>query len=120
MRQLTPRRVWVPLLGTFVALLACAAHAVEARFQAVADGVYANVGATGPRSAANEALNANVGLVVTAAGAMLIDGDATFQSARQIHAAVKSFNAAPYLRLLNAAELMPGNASRTYLEIERE
>ena len=35
-------------------------------------------------------------------------------------AAIRSFNTAPYLRLLNAAELMPGNASRTYLEIERE
>ena len=35
-------------------------------------------------------------------------------------AAVKSFNAAPFMRLLNAAELMPGNASRTYLELERE
>lgn len=34
--------------------------------------------------------------------------------------AVKTFDAKPYLRLLNAAELMPGNASRTYLELERE
>jgi glyoxylase-like metal-dependent hydrolase (beta-lactamase superfamily II) len=37
-----------------------------------------------------------------------------------VSAAVKTFNAAPFMRLLNAAELMPGNASRTYLEIERE
>jgi len=37
-----------------------------------------------------------------------------------VSAAVKSFDAAPFLRLLNAAELMPGNASRTYLELERE
>ncbi len=37
-----------------------------------------------------------------------------------ISAAVKSFDAAPFMRLLNAAELMPGNASRTYLELERE
>ena len=37
-----------------------------------------------------------------------------------VSAAVKSFDAAPFMRLLNAAELMPGNASRTYLEIERE
>jgi hypothetical protein len=35
-------------------------------------------------------------------------------------AAVKSFNAQPYMRLLNAAELLPGNASRVYLELERE
>jgi glyoxylase-like metal-dependent hydrolase (beta-lactamase superfamily II) len=37
-----------------------------------------------------------------------------------VSAAVKSFDAAPFMRLLNAAELMPGNASRTYLEMERE
>jgi hypothetical protein len=35
-------------------------------------------------------------------------------------AAVKSFDARPFLRLANAAELMPGNASRVYLEMERE
>lgn len=35
-------------------------------------------------------------------------------------AAVKSFNTGPYMRLRNAADLMPGNASRTYLELERE
>jgi glyoxylase-like metal-dependent hydrolase (beta-lactamase superfamily II) len=34
--------------------------------------------------------------------------------------AVKGFDAGPFMRLLNAAELMPGNASRTYLERERE
>ena len=34
--------------------------------------------------------------------------------------AVKSFDARPFMRLLNAAELMPGNASRTYLELELE
>ena len=37
-----------------------------------------------------------------------------------VSAAVKSFDGRPYLRLLNASELMPGNASRTYLEMERE
>jgi hypothetical protein len=37
-----------------------------------------------------------------------------------VSAAVKSFNDQAFMRLLNASELMPGNASRTYLEIERE
>ena len=37
-----------------------------------------------------------------------------------VSAAVKSFNTAPFIRLLNAADLMPGNGSRTYLELERE
>lgn len=31
-----------------------------------------------------------------------------------------SFDAKPFLHLSNAAELNPGNASRTYLEVERE
>ena len=34
--------------------------------------------------------------------------------------AVKSFDAAPFMNLQNAPELMPGNANRTYLELERE
>ena len=37
-----------------------------------------------------------------------------------IGAAVKSFDGRRYSHLLNAAELMPGNANRTYLELERE
>src|SRR5690606_26062532 len=35
-------------------------------------------------------------------------------------AAIKAFDARPWMGLLNAAELHPGNASRTYLELERE
>lgn len=31
-----------------------------------------------------------------------------------------TFDARPFMRLLNAAELIPGNASRIYLELERE
>jgi glyoxylase-like metal-dependent hydrolase (beta-lactamase superfamily II) len=34
--------------------------------------------------------------------------------------AIKTFDSSLYMRLLNAAELNPGNASRTYLELERE
>lgn len=34
--------------------------------------------------------------------------------------AVRSFDAKPCMRLLNAAELLPGNANRAYLELERE
>ncbi len=34
--------------------------------------------------------------------------------------AVRSFDMSPYARLLNAAELHPGNANRVYLELERE
>jgi len=34
--------------------------------------------------------------------------------------AVESFDARPFLHLSNAAEQNPGNASRTYLDVERE
>jgi hypothetical protein len=34
--------------------------------------------------------------------------------------AIKSFDSKPFMRLLNSADLMPGNASRSYLELERE
>ena len=37
-----------------------------------------------------------------------------------IGAAIKTFDAQPWGALLNAAQLHPGNASRTYLELERE
>lgn len=33
--------------------------------------------------------------------------------------AIRGFDARPFAHLLNATELMPGNASRVYLEIER-
>lgn len=34
--------------------------------------------------------------------------------------AVRSFDATPFLRPANAAELNPGNANRTCLEVEQE
>ena len=50
--------------------LAWAAQAVEVSFQPVAPNVYAHVGDTEGRTYENEALNANIGLVVTPAGAL--------------------------------------------------
>ena len=63
--------------------------AVVLNFQPVAPGIYAHIGETGARSVENEGLNANLGLVLTPAGAVLIDSGATAQSAAQIDAAVK-------------------------------
>ena len=71
------------------------------RFQRVADGVYAHIGDKGARSAENEGLNANIGLVVTPVGAVLIDSGATFQSARQIHDAVKAVTPRPVKWVFN-------------------
>lgn len=95
---MVPIRAVVAIAGL---LLFARAEALEVRFAPVADGVYAYIGDTGPRSAGNEGLNANLGLVVTTAGAVLIDSGATFQSARQIHEAVKKVTAQPLKWVVN-------------------
>ena len=87
-----------------VALLTAAgfsASALEVRFRPVADGVYAHIGDTGARSIDNEGLNANIGLVVPPAGAVLIDSGATFQSARQIFEAVAKVTSQPLKWVIN-------------------
>jgi glyoxylase-like metal-dependent hydrolase (beta-lactamase superfamily II) len=65
------------------------AQAVEVSFKPVAPGVYAFIGETEGRSYGNEGLNANIGLVTTNAGAVLIDSGASFEGARQIADAAK-------------------------------
>jgi len=81
--------------------LAGPALAAEARFEPVADGVYAFVGDLGARTEGNEGLNANLGLVVTGSGAVLIDSGATFQGARQIHEAVRRVTSRPVRWVIN-------------------
>jgi glyoxylase-like metal-dependent hydrolase (beta-lactamase superfamily II) len=95
------RRNAALLLGAALAWTAGPAQAVEVRFQRVAEGVYAHVGDKGARTAENEGLNANIGLVVTPAGAVLIDSGATLQSARQIHDAVKALTPQPLKWVIN-------------------
>lgn len=82
-------------------LVATAAHAVEVRFERIADGVYAFIGETGARTATNEGLNANLGLVVTPTGALLIDSGATYERARQIHEAVRRVTTQPVRWVIN-------------------
>jgi len=89
------------LIAACGVLTALSSMAVEVRFQRVADGVYAFVGDKGARTLENEGLNANIGLVVTSAGALLIDSGATFQSARQIHDAVKAVTPQPVKWVFN-------------------
>ncbi|MCU0775866.1 MAG: MBL fold metallo-hydrolase [Ideonella sp.] len=86
------------VLGLWAAM---AVQAVEVRFERVAEGVYAFIGEMGARTAANEGLNANLGLVVTPAGAVLIDSGATFEGARQIHDAVRRVTAQPVRWVIN-------------------
>lgn len=81
--------------------LASGAHALQVTFEAVAPNVYAYVGDTEGRTYDNEALNANIGLVVTPAGALLIDPGATFQSARQIAEAAQKVTLQPIRWVIN-------------------
>lgn len=89
-------------LAIFVlALAAFSARAVEVRFVEVATDVYAFVGDTGPRTEENEALNANIGLVSTPAGAVLIDSGATELGARAIEAAAAKVTPQPIRWVIN-------------------
>jgi glyoxylase-like metal-dependent hydrolase (beta-lactamase superfamily II) len=90
-------RVFVALM-----LMAGLAQAVEVKFQAVAPNVYAYVGDTEGRTYENEALNANIGLVVTPQGAVLIDPGASFQGARQIADAAKQVTQQPIKWVINS------------------
>ena len=82
-------------------LLAPAAHAVDVNFKPVTDGVYAYVGDKGARTYDNEGLNANIGLIVTPAGAILIDSGASYQSARKIQEAVRRVTPQPVKWVIN-------------------
>lgn len=88
-------------LAGLAVLLAGAAQAVEVRFQPVAEGVFAHVGDLEGRTYENEGLNANLGLVVTPAGAVLIDSGASLESARQIAAAVRAVTPQPVRWVIN-------------------
>lgn len=94
-------RVLGHLLAITLSLVGGLAQAVTVEFQRVVDGVYVHVGDTGARTGDNEGLNANIGLVVTAAGAVLIDSGATFQSARQIAEASRKVTAQPIRWVVN-------------------
>ena len=89
------------VLAVTLSLLSGLAQAVTIEFQRVADGVYAHVGDTGARRAENMGLNANIGLVVTPAGVVLIESGATFQGARQIADAVRRITPQPVKWVIN-------------------
>jgi len=75
--------------------------AVDVVFKPVTEGVYAYIGDTEGRTYDNEGLNANIGLVVTPAGAVLIDSGATFQTAQKIHEAAKQVTTQPVKWVIN-------------------
>jgi glyoxylase-like metal-dependent hydrolase (beta-lactamase superfamily II) len=90
------------LLAT--SLLALPAWAVEVAFKPVAEGVYAYIGDIEGRTYDNEGLNANIGLVVTPAGAVLIDSGSSYQVAAKIHEAVKKVTTQPLKLVINSGD----------------
>ena len=99
----TTRALALALMLT-AGLLHRAAHAVDISFQPVAEGVYAYIGETEGRTYDNEGLNANIGLIVTPAGAVLIDSGSSYQVAAKIHAAVKQVTAQPLKLVINSGD----------------
>ena len=93
-------------LATLLAasLLVLPARAVEVAFKPVADGVYAFIGEIEGRTYDNEGLNANIGLVVTPAGAVLIDSGSSYQVAAKMHEAVKKVTTQPLKLVINSGD----------------
>lgn len=91
----------LPVLIAIGLCFSATASAVDVRFDPVAPGIYAHIGDKGARTAANEGLNANIGLIVAPGGAILIDSGATFSSARDIHAAIKRITPLPVKWVIN-------------------
>lgn len=91
--RLAPCWVWLAL--------STPAHAQDVGFERVADGVYAHIGDLGGRTTANQGLNANIGLVLTPGGAVLIDSGATARSAKRIHEAVRQITSLPVKWVIN-------------------
>lgn len=99
--ELLRRASRIAFLGALLGFGPIPAHAQQVKFELVAPGVYAHVGELGGRSYENEGLNANLGLVITSGGALLIDSGASFQSARRIHEAVLAITAQPLRWIIN-------------------
>jgi glyoxylase-like metal-dependent hydrolase (beta-lactamase superfamily II) len=88
-------------LAWLLLLLAHASHAWDAVPVPVAPGVYAFIGDTGPRTAANEGMNATTGFVVTGAGVVVIDSGSSKQVAQKIEAAIRKLTPQPIRYVIN-------------------
>lgn len=95
--QVVRAAVWLLLAAT----LPATARADELRFVPVRDGIHALIGDLDARSAANDALNANFGLVVTAEGALLIDSGASRIGAARLHEAIRRVTGQPVRWVVN-------------------
>jgi glyoxylase-like metal-dependent hydrolase (beta-lactamase superfamily II) len=89
------------LVIVMLTLMAAPGRAWDAVPQKVADGVYAFIGETGPRTTANEGMNANTGFVVTAAGVVVIDSGSSKLVAQKIQAAIRRITDQPIKYVIN-------------------
>jgi glyoxylase-like metal-dependent hydrolase (beta-lactamase superfamily II) len=93
---------WIRTVSAALALLASqplAAAGLEV--QPVTEGVYAIVGEMDQRSPENLANNATFGLVVTAAGLVLVDPGGTRAGAERIHEAIRTVSDRPVALVIN-------------------
>ncbi len=97
--NLSPKHPLCYVVLLFLALRADPVAALEVL--RVTENVYAIVGELGNRSADNLGNNATFGLIVTPAGAVLVDPGGSYLGAEAIHTAIKSVTAVPVKMVIN-------------------
>lgn len=90
-----------PLAKLLLLALAGFARAAELSFNEIAPGVYAFIGEMGGHTYENEGMNANVGLVVTQAGVVVIDSGSSYQVANKMHDAIRRVTKQPVKYVIN-------------------
>jgi glyoxylase-like metal-dependent hydrolase (beta-lactamase superfamily II) len=89
------------LFLTTVLLVPTAQADTLVKFEPVAPGVFAFIGEIGARTIDNQGLNANIGLIETPEGNVLIDSGATWLGAEQIEQAAKKVSNRPIRWVIN-------------------
>lgn len=82
-------------------LFTAPAMAMDFKFNKVTDNVYAYIGPITDRTPENLGLNDNIGLVLTEAGAVLIDSGAGIPSAKALKKAVATVTSKPIIAVIN-------------------
>ncbi len=105
----TPK-IFMLVWAWLCAMATAPALARDIVFEPVAPGVYAYIADTGGRTYDNDGLNANLGLIVTDAGAVLIDSGTSYQTARKVAQAVRRVTDRPIRWVVNS-----GNQDQRWL-----
>lgn len=89
------------IVGVMACALPLTAHADVLEIQPVTPNVWAIVGPLEQRNPENLGNNATFGLVVTAAGAVLMDPGGSWQGAEMLHTAIRQITDAPVTHVIN-------------------